>query len=389
MLAKVLSLVWPGRRMNILISACWLSALWGPVTSGQDTGVASDPAAEANERFSEQELDELVGPIALYPDTLVAQILPASTYPLEIVQAARFLEDHEGEVDEETIKALTWDPSVLALMHYPEVIDLLNGDLDWTTTLGDAVTLQQTDVMDAIQRFRERAATAGNLQTNEQVIVIKEKEIITVESADPTVVYVPRYDPQVVVIRDETRTAPVVAFSTGMAAGAWLGYSCGWHHRRIDIEVDRRYYWGSVRTGWGAKGYWHSSTVGGTVRRTSRGTARRTVRRTEARAGVRTGSRTGAAARRRSDAAPRTIAERRSGGAAGVAAGQRSGAATGRRKGVATGHRSGADASRASKARAYGGYKPGNQARRDSSRGASSRGSISRSGRGGAGRRGR
>ena len=171
-----------------------------PVNSAFAQGGAADPAQEPD-KFTEAQLDELVGPIALYPDVLIAQILPASTYPMEIVQAARFLEDQKGKVDEKTIKALSWDPSVLALMHYPEVIQLLNEDLDWTQTLGDAVSIQQEDVMAAIQRFRKQAQDAGNLQTSEQVIIVQETETIVIQSASPTVVYVPVYNPQVVVVR--------------------------------------------------------------------------------------------------------------------------------------------------------------------------------------------
>ena len=131
-----------------------------------------EPATSAG--LSAAELVELVGPVALYPDELLAIVLPASTWPLQIVQAARFLKKHESnpelEPDEE------WDTSVLGLLNYPEVINLMNEDLNWTWKLGEAVTNQQEEIMDAIQDFRGRAYGAGNLESNEHMTVTTEVE---------------------------------------------------------------------------------------------------------------------------------------------------------------------------------------------------------------------
>ncbi len=350
---------------------------------------AANPAQEP-EKFTQAQLDELVGPIALYPDVLIAQILPASTYPMEIVQAARFLEDQKGKVDEKTIKALSWDPSVLALMHYPEVIQLLNEDLDWTQTLGDAVSIQQENVMAAIQRFRQKALVAGNLTTSEQMIVVREQQTIVITSASPTVVYVPVYNPQVVVVRKES-SASVIAFGTGVAVGAWLGYACNWGSSSITVK--HRSYWGVVRPGWGRVGVWRPRSVGGVARRAGRGAGRRAARRTTrrrtglrpvarpvarpgARAGARTGARTGARA------------GARAGARTGVRTGARPGARTGARR--TTARRGASPAARRNTGRAYGGYKSGNRARRNSSRGSRSRSGgagRSRGGRRGGGRR--
>jgi hypothetical protein len=310
----------------------------------QEAAVAGAPAAEPIEKLSAEELDELVGPIALYPDDLIAQILPASTYPLEVVQAARFLEERKGKVDEETINSLDHDTSVLALMHYPEVLKMMNEDLDWTTTLGDAVVTQQEDVMAAIQRIRAQAQAAGNLETNEYVTVVNEREIIRIVQANPAIIYVPRYDPAVVVV--ERRTAdPAVIFTTGLAVGAWLGYGCDWHYGHVNIDVHRRHYWGRVRPGWGAHPVWRHNTA--------RRAAHRHGARAGYRAGHRAGRRSGAVAGRRTDAA----------------AGRRAGATAGRRSGAATGRR----AATTPKATPYGGYRSNQAARQHSQRGAASR----------------
>ena len=148
--------------------------------------------------LSEDELFELVGPIALYPDELVAIVLPASTYPLEIVQAARYLPKHEK--DDNLKPNEGWDSSVLGLLNYPEVINMMNQDLDWTWQLGTAVVNQQEDVMDAVQAFRRKADEAGNLETSEQVTVVHEKEIIEIRSTSTEVIYVPTYNPATVIV---------------------------------------------------------------------------------------------------------------------------------------------------------------------------------------------
>ena len=155
--------------------------------------VAVRPAAtqevETLELATAEELHEIVGPIALYPDDLVAIVLPASTYPLQVVQAARFLEDRARDSslqpDEE------WDDSIVALLNYPEVVELLNDDLDWTYDLGTAVLNQRADVLNAIQDFREEAYAAGNLRTDERQTVARDDGAIEITSADPQVIYVP------------------------------------------------------------------------------------------------------------------------------------------------------------------------------------------------------
>ena len=165
---------------------------------------------------SVDELEELVGPIALYPDDLVAIVLPASTYPLQVVQAARFLEDRERDSslqpDDE------WDDSIVALLNYPEVVELLNDDLDWTYDLGTAVLNQRADVLNAIQAFRDRAYAAGNLRSDERQTVARDDGKSRSSLRTRKVIYVPYYEPERVVVyqpgRSITTTRGVIRSTT-------------------------------------------------------------------------------------------------------------------------------------------------------------------------------
>ncbi len=207
-------------------------------------------AANAGAALSDEQLNELVGPIALYPDELLAITMPASTFPLEIVQAARYLEQRESKPDLKPNES--WDSSVLGLLNYPDVIEKMNQDLDWTAQLGDAVVNQQQDLMDAIQRFRAQANTAGNLESDEQVTIVQEQEIIMIESASTEVIYVPAYNPTVVIVRQPVPYtyvysrpypyyySPAATFWTGMFVGAAVGYGIGWNgHGHNDININR------------------------------------------------------------------------------------------------------------------------------------------------------
>jgi hypothetical protein len=157
-------------------------------------------AAAAEKVFPPDQLDQLVAPIALYPDKIVAQIMMASTYPLEVVQAQRWLEQNKNLKDAELDQqgaAQGWDASVVSMLHFPDVLKTMSDNLDWTQDLGDAVLAQQQDVMDAVQRMRKKAQEEGNLQTTEQQKVVVEQEVIRIEPATQ-VVYVPAYNPTVV-----------------------------------------------------------------------------------------------------------------------------------------------------------------------------------------------
>src|SRR5262249_27796624 len=153
-------------------------------------------AAPAPVRLGPEELRRLVAPIALYPDELLAVVLPASTNPLQVVQAQRYLDKRKA--DQSLQPNAEWDPSVLALLNYPEVIAKMNDDLQWTEDLGNAVVDQQKDVMDMIQQIRAETYQGGYLKSNDKQQVVQEKETIIIKSADPEYIYVPSYDPQVV-----------------------------------------------------------------------------------------------------------------------------------------------------------------------------------------------
>jgi hypothetical protein len=161
------------------------------------------PVASAEERpaFSEEELDQMLAPIALYPDSLLSQVLMASTYPLEVVQAARWSRANSQLKGDDAVKAvesMDWDPSVKSLVAFPQILQRMDERLDWTQRLGEAFLAQEPHVLDAIQGLRRRAAVAGNLNSNEHLRVTRQDEAIFIEPARPEAVYVPYYNPAVV-----------------------------------------------------------------------------------------------------------------------------------------------------------------------------------------------
>lgn len=156
--------------------------------------VANQDGGATSVLLPAEELKVLVAPIALYPDDLLGVVLPASTYPLQIVQAARYLEAcKDGEASEPDG---VWDDSIVALLNYPEVLNLLNGDLNWTWKLGEAVLSQHEDVITAIADFRELARLAGNLESDKhQTVEVLDGGAIEIRPTDPEVIYVPYYEP--------------------------------------------------------------------------------------------------------------------------------------------------------------------------------------------------
>jgi uncharacterized membrane protein YgcG len=205
-------------------------------------------AQDELELASADELHEIVGPIALYPDDLVAIVLPASTYPLQIVQAARFLERRER--DSSLQPEDEWDDSIVALLNYPEVVELMNDDLDWTYDLGTAVLNQRADVLNAIQDFRDEAYAAGNLRSDDRQTVAREDDTIAIKPADPEVIYVPYYEPERVIVYQPVpvyhyypRRYPVYyypypahyVFDTGFFWGVRSWFSIGWHTHHVHI----------------------------------------------------------------------------------------------------------------------------------------------------------
>ena len=229
--------------------------------SAQDQPASAKPQQQL---LDAAQLDQLVAPIALYADPLVAQVLMASTYPLEVVQADRFAKANKklkGDKLKEALAKQDWDASVKELVSTPSVLAMMGDKLDWTQTLGDAVLAQQADVMDAIQRLRAKAQENGKLETTKQQTVTVRQEadqqVIEIEPASPDVVYVPYYDPAVVYGEWPYPEYPPYyypppsgyivggAIATGLACG--VAYAVGreiwddidWDHGDINIDVDR------------------------------------------------------------------------------------------------------------------------------------------------------
>jgi len=156
------------------------------------------PLPPPGQTLTPNQLDDLVAPIALYPDELVSQIMVAATYPLEVVEAFQFEQSHpalQGPALTQAAQQQNWDPSVQALVLFPDVLKRLNADVTWTTNLGNAFLAQQQDVMDAVQRMRQRAQQAGKLKSTPQENIANNNGYIGIEPVDPDVIYVPVYDP--------------------------------------------------------------------------------------------------------------------------------------------------------------------------------------------------
>lgn len=234
-----------GRRAGLLAS---LAAFWLAFAASAAVG-AEPKAVEDIELLSAEELETLVAPVALYPDDLLAVVLPASTYPLQVVLATRFLDvrkkDQQAKPDE------NWNEAVVALLNYPEALQLLNDDLDWTWRLGEAVLAQEEDVIAAVGAFREKAQSAGNLKSDRKQEVAVEDGAIRIKSISPTRIHVPYYEPAEVVVRQPYR---VYHYYPGTYPLYYYPY-----HRRHHFHDDR--FWGvtsAFSIGWSTRRlHWH------------------------------------------------------------------------------------------------------------------------------------
>ncbi|MFI5168061.1 MAG: DUF3300 domain-containing protein [Thermoanaerobaculales bacterium] len=177
------------------------------------------------EPFSPDQLDNLLAPIALYPDPLLAQVLVAATFPDQIDEASRFVREYRNA---DAVDSMQWDVSVKAVAHYPTVLAMMADKLDWTTALGQAYAYQSTDVMASVQRLRAQAASAGNLVSTPQMQVVNSGGEIEIWPAQPQYLYVPVYDPAVVYFH---RTS--FFFGLGFAIGAWLNYDFDWREHHV------------------------------------------------------------------------------------------------------------------------------------------------------------
>src|SRR5260370_27758401 len=193
---------------NGIAVLCSVLLLQGDVFSAGQTqapGEAPKSGQEEAPKIPPNQLDSLVAPIALYPDPMLAQVLAASTYPLELIQLQQWLLKNNSLKDKALVAAVEkqpWDPSVQGLAAMPDLVKRLADDIQWTTDRGNAFLAQRTDVMDAVQRMRQKAQGTGNLKSSEQqkveTKVVESKQVIVIEQANPEVVYVPSYNPTVV-----------------------------------------------------------------------------------------------------------------------------------------------------------------------------------------------
>lgn len=243
-----------------------LLALAPAIAPGQSPAPAATPqATAAAPAFKPEEIEALVAPIALYPDPLLSQVLMASTYPLEVVQAARWVKGNPNVKGDAAVKAVEgqkWDVSVKSLVAFPQVLEPMNGKIDWTQKLGDAFLADQKAVMDAVQRLRQRAQQSGNLKTSEQQKVVVEQAapqqtVIKIEPVSPEVVYVPAYNPTVVYgawaypAYPPYYWAPPPYYYPGGYLGAGLAFGVGvatvgavfggfnWGRSEVDINVNK------------------------------------------------------------------------------------------------------------------------------------------------------
>jgi hypothetical protein len=220
--------------------------------------------------FTQQELDQMLAPIALYPDSLLSHILMASTYPLEIVEAARWVKAHPTLQGDQAVKATdqnNWEPSVKSLVAFPNVLAMMDEKLDWTERLGDAFLSQQPEVMDTVQNLRQRASANGTLQSTDQVRIDQEGQNISITSPDPQVVYVPYYDPTVIYgpwwwpAYPPVFWRPWPGYFVGPRLG--IGYVWGpgitvgtgfffgafnWPHRQVNVVTVNNFYYHNTAT---------------------------------------------------------------------------------------------------------------------------------------------
>ena len=243
--------------------------LWAQDQAADADANAAAPAADAKPAYVQQtpeQLQRLVAPIALYPDSLVAQVLAASTFPEQVVEADRWVQanpDLKGDELGKAVDQQPWDPSVKALAAFPSVLGNMDKNLSWTSSLGEAYYNQQQDVMDAVQVMRKKAEDAGNLKTTEQQKVVEKDSAIDIEPADPDVVYVPAYNPWLVYGYPVVAWpgwypypgiwfgGPYLSFGIGFPIGWYGGFGWGWGHwgfnwhNHYAIYNGGRYYSGS------------------------------------------------------------------------------------------------------------------------------------------------
>ena len=225
--------------------------------SGKPPQSTAQPQPQAKP-FSQEQLDQLLAPVALYPDDLLTQLLMAATYPLEVVKANNWVKqnkDLKGDALTKALEKQEWDPSVKSLVNFPQLLQMMTDKLDWTQKLGDAFLAQQKDVLDTVQKLRRKAYETGNLQSGKEQTVKVEKEqdtqIIIIQQASPEIIYVPTYNPTVVYgvwwypaypPYPLYPYPPAWSFAWGVAVGVAWGYAwghCNWHGGDVNININR------------------------------------------------------------------------------------------------------------------------------------------------------
>jgi uncharacterized membrane protein YgcG len=261
-----------GNRSLRFLFALAFSLLTAGLLAFSQSGDASPPSADqisqpAKPPISQAELDALLAPVALYPDALLSQVLMASTYPLEVVQADRWVQKNKDRTDEEAmlqeLEDQPWDPSIKSLVNVPQALDMMSSKLDWTIKLGDAFIEQEQDVMNTVQSLRQKAQAAGNLISDDQQKVTVEPataaapQVIVIQQANPQVIYVPVYNPTVVYgvwwypayppyyyypPRYVYVPGRVFWYGSGFRVGFAWGYAwggCNWHYSSVNVNINR------------------------------------------------------------------------------------------------------------------------------------------------------
>src|SRR5271166_5287385 len=269
-----------------LLSLALMLSTWPQVLrASQEAGAPAATTRSPTPRVQQtpEQLQQLVAPIALYPDSLVAQILAASTFPEQVVEADRWVQAHpdlKGTDLGNAVEQQPWDPSVKALTGFPSVLGNMDKNLSWTSSLGDAYFNQEQDVMDAVQVMRGRAQESGNLKTTPQQTVTTQGSTIIVEPAAPDVVYVPAYDPWVVYGGPIVAWpgwypypgiwygGPFLSFGVGFGIGYYGGYGWGWPHWGFDwhnrvVVYNHTTYYSPSRTFYNRNTYYRAAGAQG------------------------------------------------------------------------------------------------------------------------------
>ncbi|HEY4284579.1 MAG TPA: DUF3300 domain-containing protein [Chthoniobacterales bacterium] len=308
-----------------------------PAAAAPATNAAAPTAETEAPKIPNDQLDSLVAPIALYPDPLLAQILAASTYPLEVIQLEQWMKRNPSLKDKALADAVAkqpWDPSVQSMAVFPDVVTRLGENVAWTTDLGNAFLAQQKDVMDAVQRMRAKAKSKGTLKTTEQQKVETQpveggQEVIVIEPANPQYVYVPSYDPAIVYGPPVYPYPPYyypgyvpgmgLAFGTGLVLGAaWANNwgNCNWGHGDVTINNNNNFNRNNVNNiNRGQGGNWqHNTQHRGGAPYGDRGTANKYGGRTRQQPAGGAGNRAGGSG---------GLTGNRPGGSSGIAGGNR------------------------------------------------------------------